>query len=124
MMTIDCAFDEQIANKLTIYLNQKYNAKQDQSLVLVDDKISKKVLEEFIRDFNKDGYSITNVNPDTFVIAKNMSMEGMGLIKCSFCGYVGTKEDTKIHQKNHSHALGLSTFVEDDNAVGETGNKK
>lgn len=49
MVNIDCAYDDKLADQLTKYLcGLNYNAKEEQSIVIVDDNVPEKTLREFL----------------------------------------------------------------------------
>lgn len=78
MVNIDCAYDDKLADQLTKYLcGLNYNAKEEQSIVIVDDNVPEKTLREFLTYIKKPEYSITHFTSDTMILSKKLSIKDM-----------------------------------------------
>jgi len=78
MISIDCAYDEKIAYQLTQYLNGiHYDAKQEQSIVLVNNKVPENILRTFLSEIKKSEYSVTAFGADTLILSKKLSVKDM-----------------------------------------------
>ena len=101
MITIDMAFDKDLASELTTFLtNLGIDAHQKDSDVLVNqDNIDKDILESFLKD--KKGYVIKKINPESLLISKMANVEDFGLASCEICGYIAFEEELLAHRRTH-----------------------
>ena len=99
---IDCAFDEKFSKELTNYLNKKgYKTNQTGSQAILDVKIGKEVLFDFLKHAKKINYDILEMDSNTFVIAKKVDVEDFGLGRCEMCGFVAFEEELFAHRRTH-----------------------
>ena len=106
MTIVDCAGDEEIAKALTKYAtNQRYDARQDDAMVIINEKNVKNILESFIKDAGKSGYDILQADSETLVLAQIKSIEDFGLMECDICGYVATDAELFAHRRAHGIQL-------------------
>ena len=99
---IDCAFDEKFSKELTNYLNKKgYKTNQTGSQVILDVKIGKEVLFDFLKHTKKINYDILETDSNTFVIAKKVDVKDFGLGTCEICGLVDFEEKLFSHRWTH-----------------------
>ncbi len=99
---IDCAFDEEFSNELANYLNKKgHKTKQVDSQVILDVKIGKEVLFDFLKHAKKTNYNILEMDSNIFVIAKKVDVEDFGLARCEICGHVAFEEELFAHRRAH-----------------------
>lgn len=99
---IDCAFDEKFSKELTNYLNKKgYKTNQTGSQIILDVKIGKEVLFDFLKHTKKINYDILEMDSNTFVIAKKVDVEDFGLGRCEMCGFVAFEEELFAHRRTH-----------------------
>ncbi len=109
MTTIDCAYDEEMADKLVEYLNSEeeegegeYSAtKEKDAHVLTRNKITKKTLDKFLAESGIEGYNVMLSEPDMFILAKKTSVEDFGLAQCEICGFVAFDEELFAHRRAH-----------------------
>jgi len=102
MTEIDCAQNNKLAEELTIFLrNEGYSVTQENDLVTVDKKLSKSILESFLKKTDRLGHKITPIDFDSYVIAIPLDLEDIGLESCEFCGYTAHRELVEIHRRSH-----------------------
>ena len=102
MTKIDCAQNDKLAKELTTFLQSKeYSVTQEEDLVTVDDKLSKSVLQIFLKNTDRIKHKITPIDSDSYVIAIPVDLEDIGLESCEFCGYTGYRELVEIHRRSH-----------------------
>ena len=98
----DCAFDEKFSKELINYLNKKgYKTNQTGSQIILDVKIGKEVLFDFLKHTKKINYDILEMDSNTFVIAKKVDVEDFGLGRCEMCGFVAFEEELFAHRRTH-----------------------
>jgi len=101
-MKIDCAQNDELATELAKFLQvRNYSIKQENELVVVNEKIQPSLLEEFLEETNRTRHKITLVEPDSFLIAIPVSMEEIGLDTCEFCGYTSHSDLVQVHRRTH-----------------------
>jgi len=107
MITIDCAGDTELADKLVNYLkNNGIDCTQEDSLVLVTLNEVEKILKMFLKETRRVEYSILKSDLTTFVVAKVVPIEDFGLLRCNICGYVvSSEEELTAHQRAHGIQL-------------------
>jgi len=99
---IDCAFDEEFSKELTNYLTEKgHKTKQVDSQVILDVKIGKEVLFDFLKHAKKTNYDILEMDSNIFVIAKKADVVDFGFGRCEICGYVAFEEELFAHRRAH-----------------------
>jgi len=102
MTKIDCAQNDKLAEELTTFLrNENYSVTQENDLVTVDKKLSKSILELFLKKTDRLRHKITPIDSDSYVIAIPLDLEDIGLESCEFCGYTGYRELVEIHRRSH-----------------------
>lgn len=104
-MIIDCAFDEDLAQKLSEYLSEKgFSAKKEKNAIIItkDPKLTKDELEIFLKKTGKiKELELIPVESDTVIIATKVMIEHFGLARCTICGFVTYKEDLISHERAH-----------------------
>ncbi|HSF28528.1 MAG TPA: hypothetical protein VLA53_05875 [Nitrosopumilaceae archaeon] len=106
MTVIDCADDEEIASNLVKYLiSLGHDARQDNSLVIINERNVKNILKSFIKQAGKSGYDILQADSETMVLAKLTSIRNFGLSTCEICGYVAADEELFAHRRAHGIQL-------------------
>ena len=106
MTVVDCAGDEEIASDLTKYaISLGYDARQDNSCVIINEKNVKNILKLFIKQAGKSEYDILQADSETIVLAKVMPIRDFGLATCEICGYVATDEELFAHRRAHGIQL-------------------
>jgi uncharacterized ferredoxin-like protein len=115
-IVINCAGDNELANKINDYLVGKITQSHDTIFIsLSEDEIEivleklrvsrdeiRKLLNEFIKSNPElaDYYSITEFN-DVFVVGIPKSIDEM-TVNCEMCGYIASsEEDLNIHKRTH-----------------------
>ena len=102
MTEIDCAQNDKLAEELTTFLrNEDYSVTQENDLVTVDEKLSKSILESFLKKTDRDRHKITPIDSDSYLIAIPIGIEDIGLESCEFCGYTAYRELVEIHRRSH-----------------------
>ena len=102
MTEINCAQNNELAEELTIFLrNESYSVTQENDHVTVDEKLSKSILESFLKKTDRLGHKITPIDSDSYVIAIPVDIEDIGLESCEFCGYTAHRELVEIHRRSH-----------------------
>lgn len=101
-MIIDCVQNNNLAKELVSFLLQKgISAKLSDDLVVSDKKVSKNILELFLRETDRSKHKVTPFDSDTFVLAIPKDLEDIGLESCEFCGYTSHHELVEIHRRTH-----------------------
>ena len=103
MISIDLAFDEELAKELTTYLNdQGIDSSQEKSQVLVNqDSLDEQSLGIFLEKNNKTDYIIKKINEKSYLISKQVDVQDMGLATCEICGLVDFEEKIFSHRWTH-----------------------
>ena len=108
-MIIDCAFDENLADELTIYLleNGFVVNKENKGIITTEDpKLTKDELESFLKKTGKiKDLQLIPTDSDTIIIATKVMIEHFGLARCSICGFVTYQEDLVAHERAHGIQL-------------------
>ena len=101
-MIIDCAQNSALAKELLSFLLQKgISARLSDDLVVSDKKLSKNILELFLKETNRSKHKVTPFDSDTFVIAIQKDLEDIGLESCEFCGYTSHHDLVEVHRRTH-----------------------
>lgn len=101
-MIIDCAQNTTIAKELCSFLLEKeIFAKLADDLVVSDKKISKNILELFLKETDRSKHKVIPFDSDTFVLAIPKDLEDIGLESCEFCGYTSHRDLVDVHRRTH-----------------------
>ena len=102
MTTIDCVGNEKLQEELTAFLrNEGCSVTNENSLVVVDKKLSKSEIDSFLKKTDRPKHKITFVDADSYVIAIPVEIKDIGLDSCEFCGYTGYTELIEVHRRSH-----------------------
>jgi len=103
MTNIDCAQNYKLAKELTAFLQAKEcSVTQENDQVTVDGKLSKSILEIFLRNTDRIKHKITPFDSNSYLIAIPVDPEDIGLASCEFCGYTGYSELVEIHRSHQA----------------------
>ena len=107
MVVIDCAGDTELALELQNYLKKhQYDAELDESSVMLNILDTEKVLESFLKENDRTGYSIRKIDSTTFLLSKEVPIEDFGFLRCEMCGYVlPSEEELSVHRRAHGIQL-------------------
>jgi len=101
-MIIDCAQNSALAKELLFFLSQKeISARLSDDLVVSEKKISKNILELFLKETDRSKHKVTPFDSDTFVIVIQKDLEDIGLESCEFCGYTSHHDLVDVHRRTH-----------------------
>ncbi len=101
-MKVDCAHNNALAEDLNSFLQENgYSISQEDSIVTINEKIPRSVLELFLQKTDRSKHKITIVDSDTYLIAIPMDLEDIGLESCEFCGYLRHPEEVGVHRRSH-----------------------
>jgi len=101
-MKVDCAQNNALAEDLNGFLQENgYSVSQEDSIVTINAKITRSILELFLEKTDRSKHKITLVDSDTYLIAIPMDLEDIGLESCEFCGYLGHPEEVEVHRRSH-----------------------
>ncbi len=103
MISIDLAFDEELASELTNYLmNLGIDSKRQESEVLVNKtNFDQRILKSFLKKTKRTEYIIKKINTKSFLISKKANVEDFGLGTCEICGLVDFQEKLFSHRWTH-----------------------
>ena len=102
MIKIDCAQNSELSQELVEFLKENdCPVTNENELLIVNDNISKSLLESFLEKTNRTKHKITLVEPNSFLIAIPVKMEEIGLESCEFCGYTSHKDLVQVHRRTH-----------------------
>ena len=103
MISINLAFDEEIASELTSYLaNLGIDSKLEGSEVLVNKTdFDQGILKSFLENTKRTDYIIKKINKKSFLISKKADVEDFGLGTCEICGLVDFEEKLFSHRWTH-----------------------
>lgn len=103
MITIDLAFDKEIAKELAEYLTEQgIDSKLEDSLVSVNKTdFDARVLSTFLEKTNRIEHVIRKINVNSYLISKEASVEKLGLGTCEICGLVDFEEKLFSHRWTH-----------------------
>lgn len=107
MITIDCAYDNKIAEELENYLKDLgYSPRIEESTVIVNDGDVEKFLDFFLKETNRTEYSVRKIDSSNFMISKEVMIEDLGFQRCEMCGYVvSSEEELLVHRRAHGIQL-------------------
>ena len=107
MIIIDCACDVEIATELANYLsNHGFDAKSEESSVIVDELNVEQILKSFLVETNRSGYNIRRIDSTNILLAKEIPIEEFGFLRCEMCGYVVSNEEELLtHRRAHGIQL-------------------
>jgi len=103
MITINLAFDEELASELTEYLtNLGIDSKRQESEILVNKTdFDQGILKAFLKKNKRTDYIIKKIDPKSFLISKMANVEDFGLATCEICGLVDFEEKLFSHRWTH-----------------------
>jgi|GEM_PF-2548576 len=107
MAVIDCAHDEKLALELLTYIIKGgHPANIEADIISVNEKNTKNIIQSFLKDANKQDYSIWESDHDVFVVAKPTSLEKIGFVSCDYCGKAfSSKEKLDSHKIVHGQGM-------------------
>ena len=108
MALVDCAHDDDLASELVVYLTEHdYDAKlSDNSIITMQSKNAKNILEAFLKDTKRGDYSILKSDTNVFVISKSIPLDQMGFFSCEFCSKAfSDKEKLDAHKVVHGQGM-------------------
>jgi len=107
MVIIDCANDIEIAAELANYLkSHHFEAKTEESSVIVNGENIEQILESFLAETKRQGYKVRKIDPANFLLAKEVPIEDFGFLRCEMCGYVVSNEEELLtHRRAHGIQL-------------------
>ena len=101
-MIIDYAQNNILAKEVISFLQEKgISARLAEDLAVSEKKISKNILELFLKETDRSKHKITPVDSDTFVIAIPKSLEDIGLESCEFCGCTSHRDLVEVRRRTH-----------------------
>ncbi len=101
-MIVDCAQNRVLAKELISFLSDKgISAKLTDDLVIFDKKISKNILELFLKETDRSKHKAIPFDSDTFVLTIPKDLEDIGLESCEFCGYTSHHDLVEVHRRTH-----------------------
>ena len=108
MTLVDCAHDDDLASELVVYLTEHdYDAKlSDNSIVTVQNKNTQDILKIFLKDTERQDYTILESDVDVFVISKPIPLDQMGFFSCEFCSKAFSDKD-KLDAHKVVHGQGM-----------------
>ncbi len=103
MPIIDCAGDTEIAFELENYLKDiRIDAKVEESFVKVNKTGVEHLLRLFLLETNREGYKIQKIDPENFLLSKEVQVEDLDLLRCEICGYMLSNEyELMNHRRTH-----------------------
>jgi len=103
MITINLAFDEEIAKELTDYLTELgIDSKLKESEVQVNKTdFDERILATFLEKTNRTQHILRKINTNSYLISKEADVEGLGLGTCEICGLVATEDKLFSHRWTH-----------------------
>jgi rubrerythrin len=104
---VDCAYDNEITKELENYLkNLGYDAKAEESTVVINAVDVESILDKFLKDTNREEYRIRKIDSTNFVLSKEVMIEDLGFYRCEMCGYVvSSEEELLVHRRAHGIQL-------------------
>ena len=107
---IYCAQDTEFAQEICKYFEkQGCQVTVDGSAVITsEEKISKKMLELFLKENNKKDYVIRHLHDNAVLISKEIPLDRYGLVVCGYCSYLGTPVEVMYHERSHELIMGAT----------------
>ncbi|MGI0047726.1 MAG: hypothetical protein ACREBB_11155 [Nitrosotalea sp.] len=107
MIIIDCANDTELAEELGSYLNNHgLDARTEESSVMVQEVDVEQVINSFLEETKRQGYSLRKIDSTTILLAKEVPIEDFGFLRCEMCGYVVSNEEELLtHRRAHGIQL-------------------
>ena len=107
---IYCAQDTDFAQEICKYLEkQGYKVKVDGSAVIAsEEKISKKILESFLKENNKKDYVIRELHDNAVLVSREVPLDRYGLVVCGYCSYLATPVEMMYHERSHELIMGAT----------------
>ncbi len=104
---IDCVGDDKIALELENYLkNLGFDAKSEESTVIVDKTNVGESLYLFLKETNRSQYKIRKLDSENFLLSKEVPIEDLDLLSCEMCGFVLSNE-TELMNHRRAHGIGI-----------------
>ena len=103
MISINLAYDEELAKELAEYLKDlgiDFSIKKSEIQIERAD-FDEKILGAFLEKTNKEHHTIRKLDSNSFLIAKMVKVEDMGLGTCEICGLVAPKDMLFSHRWTH-----------------------
>jgi len=99
MITINLAFDEEIAKELTDYLtNLGIDSKLKEFGVLVNTTdFDERILSTFLEKTKRTQHIIHKTDTNSYLLSKEATVEDLGLGTCEICGLVATEDKLFLH---------------------------
>jgi len=103
MITINLAFDEEIAKELTDYLtNLGIDSKLKKFEVQVNkNDFDEKILDTFLKKTKRTQHLIQKIDSNSYLVSKLANVEDLGLGTCEICGLVATEDKLFSHRWTH-----------------------
>ncbi len=103
MLTINLAFDGEIAKELADYFT---NLGIDSKLKKFEVQVNKtdfdeKILDNFLKKTKRTQHLIQKINSNSYLISKLVNVEDLGLGTCEICGLVATEDKLFSHRWTH-----------------------
>lgn len=103
MISINLAFDKELAKELTGYLNdQGIDSNQEKSQVIVNQtNLDERILSVFLEKTKRVDYIIKKISEKSYLISKKADVQDFGLATCEICGLVDFEEKLFSHRWTH-----------------------
>lgn len=103
MITIDLAFDEEIAKELTDYLTELgIDSKLEECQIQINKTdFDERILSIFLEKTKRTQHILRKINANSFLISKDATVEDLGLGTCEICGLVATEDKLYSHRWTH-----------------------
>ncbi|MDE1861926.1 MAG: hypothetical protein KGI33_03330 [Thaumarchaeota archaeon] len=107
MAAIDCANDSDLASELSDHMRRHgLDARAEGPIVLVPDSDVEESVRSFLKDTERQGYTLRRIDPSTLLLAREVPIEYFGFLRCEMCGYVtSNEEDLLTHRRAHGIEL-------------------
>lgn len=101
-MIVDCANNSNLAKELVVFLAEKgLTVTKSNDQVITEKKLSKTILEMFLKETGRSKHKVIPIDSDSFVIAIPKTLDDIGLDSCEFCGYIAHRELVYVHRRTH-----------------------
>ena len=103
MITINFAFDEEIAKEFSDYLaNKGIDSQIKKSEVKVNmTDFDEKIIGLFLQKTKRSQHVIQKIDSNSYLVSKQANVEDLGLGTCEICGLVATEDKLYSHRWTH-----------------------
>ena len=100
MITINLAFDKEIAKELVDYLTELgINSKLGEFEVIINKTdFDERILSIFLEKTSRTQHILRKIGTDSYLISKEVAVKDLGLVTCEICGLIVPEDNLFFHR--------------------------